>query len=96
MNSFRIGKCFMRFLFLDIPLNLWTYYKNHTTLDDFDEEYYTDYINWVESDNSPFMDKTGCASWLKINTSFQGILNCSALEVKQRLIELLNISKFDE
>lgn len=89
-------KMFYEVSFLDIPLNLWTYYKNHTTLDDFDEEYYTDYINWVESDNSPFMDKTGCASWLKINTSFQGILNCSALEVKQRLIELLNISKFDE
>lgn len=82
--------------FLDVPLNLWTYYKNHTTLDDFDEEYYEDYINWVESDKSPFMDKTGCASWLKINNSFQGILNCSAHEVKQRLIELLNISKFDE
>lgn len=95
MNSFWIGKCFMRFLFRYTSESL-DVLQNHTTLDDFDEEYYTDYINWVESDNSPFMDKTGCASWLKINTSFQGILNCSALEVKQRLIELLNISKFDE
>lgn len=81
------GTSFYAVSFLDIPLNLWAYYKNHVTLDDFDEDSYADYISWIESGRSPFNVEIS-TFWLNMH-SYQEILNYSVEEVRQRLFELL-------
>ena len=81
------GTGFYAVSFLDIPLNLWAYYKNQVTLDDFDEDSYADYISWIESGKSPFNVEVS-SFWLNMH-SYQEILNYSVEEVRQRLFELL-------
>ena len=80
------GKELFEAFHLDSPLNLWSYYKNQTVFNNYDDDSYADYKAWTDSPERHFDDGTTLREWLG---SYKEIRKYSEEEVKEHLLGLL-------
>lgn len=85
-NEVLDGKELFEAFHLDSPLNLWSYYKNQTVFNNYDDDSYADYKSWTDSLERHFDDGTSLREWLG---SYKEIRKHTEEEVKDHLLGLL-------